>query len=262
MQINPEIKLSNLGGKAYQLNLLKNVCVVPEFFTISVDNINEIEDEKNQKMILKYFQDSKFEKVSVRSSATVEDSENNSFAGMFDTILNVDKNNLISSIKEVLISAKSERVKEYCKINNIEFDDIKMNVVVQKMINSRVSGVCFSKTKESETSMLMEACLGLGEALVSGIVTPDTYFVNRSDGNLEKQIIGYQKTMLKNLEYVEIPFHKRNAKKLTNDEIKELAEIVIKIEKDLSYKAVDVEWAFEDDKLYILQARPFTGINE
>ena len=64
-------------------------------------------------MILKYFQDSKFERVSVRSSATVEDSVNNSFAGMFDTILNVDRNNLISSIKEVLISAKNERVKEY-----------------------------------------------------------------------------------------------------------------------------------------------------
>lgn len=262
MQINPEIQLSKLGGKAYQLNLLKNICKVPEFFTISVDNINEIDDVKNQEIILKYFQDIKFEKVSVRSSATVEDSVENSFAGMFDTLLNVDKNNLISSIKEILISANSDRVKEYCRINNIEFNDIKMNVIVQKMINSRVSGVCFSKTKETENSMLMEACLGLGEALVSGAVTPDTYFVNRSDGSLENQIIGYQKTMLKNLEYEEVPFHKRNAKKLTNDEIRELAHVVMKIEKDLNYKAVDVEWAFEDDQLYILQARPFTGINE
>ena len=261
MQINPEVNLPNLGGKAYQLNLLIDICTVPEFFTVCVESINEIDNIDNQELILKYFLDKGFDKVSVRSSATVEDSTENSFAGMFDTILNVDKNNLICSIKEVLISAKSDRVKEYCRINDIEFDDIKMNVIIQKMVNSRVSGVCFSKTKESETLMLMEACLGLGEGLVSGTVTPDTYFVKRNDGEIEKQIIGYQKTMLKNLKYEEVPFHKRNAKKLTNDEIKELAKTILKIEKDLNYKAVDIEWAFENDKLYILQARPFTGIN-
>jgi len=110
--------------------------------------------------------------------------------------------------------------------------------------------------------MLIEVCLGLGEALVSGAVTPDTYQVNRNTLKMEKQIIGYQRKMLtlKEKNYIEVPFHKRNAKKITNDEIKELINIALKIEKDLNFKAVDIEYAFEIDKLYILQARPYTVV--
>ena len=122
------------------------------------------------------------------------------------------------------------------------------------------AGVCFTKTPESHKHMVIEACLGLGEALVSGAVTPDNYIVNRDMLNVDKTSIGYQKVMLKKSEYEPVPFHKRNAKKLTNPEIEELSRIALKIEQSLKFNAADIEWAFEKEELYILQAREFTGI--
>ena len=263
MMINPKVTCDNLGGKGYQLSLLKDICSVPEFFVIAFDNFNEVNDSSIQNTILEYYNKMKFDLVSVRSSATLEDSVKTSFAGMFETKLNVNKDNLIEAIREVVSSAANDRVKEYCKLNNIDYNLLKMRVVIQKMVDSRISGVCFTRTADDLNSMLIEACFGLGEALVSGTVTPDTFHINRDNFKIEKQVIGYQKNMLtlNEKKYREVPLHKRNARKLTNDEIKELVQISLKIEKKLNYKAVDIEWAFENDKLYILQARPISTIN-
>lgn len=263
MMINPKVTCDNLGGKGYQLSLLKDICSVPEFFVIAFDNFNEVNDSSIQNTILEYYNKMKFDLVSVRSSATLEDSVKTSFAGMFETKLNVNKENLIEAIREVVSSAANDRVKEYCKLNNIDYNLLKMRVVIQKMVDSRISGVCFTRTADHLNSMLIEACFGLGEALVSGTVTPDTFQINRDNFKIGKQVIGYQKNMLtlNEKKYREVPLHKRNARKLTDDEIKELVQISLKIEKKLNYKAVDIEWAFENDKLYILQARPITTIN-
>ena len=263
MMINPKVTCDNLGGKGYQLSLLKDICSVPEFFVIAFDNFNEANDSSIQNTILEYYNKMKFDLVSVRSSATLEDSVKTSFAGMFETKLNVNKDNLIEAIREVVSSAANDRVKEYCKLNNIDYNLLKMRVAIQKMVDSRISGVCFTRTADHLNSMLIEACFGLGEALVSGTVTPDTFQINRDNFKIEKQVIGYQKNMLtlNEKKYREVPLHKRNARKLTDDEIKELVQISLKIEKKLNYKAVDIEWAFENDKLYILQARPITTIN-
>lgn len=263
MIINPKITNDNLGGKGYQLSLLNSICSVPEFFVVSLDSFNETNDGDCQNKILEYYNKMNFDLVSVRSSATVEDGVNNSFAGMFETKLNVTKDNLIEAIQCVVLSAKSDRVKEYCKLNNIDYNNLKMRVIIQKMVDSRISGVCFTRTTDDLNSMLIEACFGLGEALVSGTVTPDTFQINRDNFKIEKQVIGYQKNMLtlNEKKYIEVPLHKRNARKLTDDEIKELVQISLKIEKKLNYEAVDIEWAFENDKLYILQARPITTIN-
>jgi len=263
MMINPKVTCDNLGGKGYQLSLLKDICSVPEFFVIAFDNFNEVNDSSIQNTILEYYNKMKFDLVSVRSSATLEDSVKTSFAGMFETKLNVNKDNLIEAIREVVSSAANDRVKEYCKLNNIDYNLLKMRVVIQKMVDSRISGVCFTRTGDHLNSMLIEACFGLGEALVSGTVTPDTFQINRDNFKIEKQVIGYQKNMLtlNEKKYREVPLHKRNTRKLTDDEIKELVQISLKIEKKLNYKAVDIEWAFENDKLYILQARPISTIN-
>lgn len=263
MIINPKITNDNLGGKGYQLSLLNNICSVPEFFVVSFDSFNEINDSDVQNRILEYYNKMNFDLVSVRSSATVEDGVNNSFAGMFETKLNVTKDDLIEAIQCVVLSAKSDRVKEYCKLNSIDYNNLKMRVIIQKMVDSRISGVCFTRTTDNLNSMLIEACLGLGEALVSGNITPDTFQVHRDSLEVEKQVIGYQKKMLmlNEKEYIEVPLSKQNLKKISNKEIKELVKTALKIERDLNYKAVDIEWAFENDKLYILQARPITTIN-
>lgn len=117
MLINPKCNLDNLGGKGYHLNLLKSICDVPEFFVIKFDSIEEIEDKEVQKEILDYYKKNKYNLVSVRSSATVEDSDQASFAGMFDSVLNIKEDELINAIKKVINSVKGNRVIEYCKVN-------------------------------------------------------------------------------------------------------------------------------------------------
>lgn len=258
MEINPKPTLYNLGGKAYNLNLLKEICNVPDFFVIKFDSLEEIEKEETQKEIIKYYRKSGYNLVSVRSSATVEDSKQASFAGMFDSILNVDEKELINSIKEVINSVKGNRVIEYCKIKNIEYSKIEMRIVIQKMVDARVSGVCFTRMPESNKSMMIETCYGLGEALVSGRVTPDNYIIDKNTLGIDDSSISYQNIMLKNNEYQEVPSCERNSKKLTNNEIEELINVSLQVDNFLKLNGADIEWAIEDNKLYILQARAIT----
>ena len=263
MIINPKMTNENIGGKGYHLSLLNKICSVPEFFVISFDNFNEINECSVQSRILEYYDKMNFNLVSVRSSATLEDGSDSSFAGMFESKLNVNKEILIESVKEVVLSATSDRVKEYCKRNNLNYTNLKMRVVIQKMVDSRISGVCFTRTADNLNSILVEACLGLGEALVSGTITPDAFQISRHNFKVEKEVIGYQKKMLtlNEKEYIKVPFNERNLRKITDDELKELIKISLQIEEYLNYDAVDIEWAFENNKLYILQARPITTIN-
>lgn len=263
MRINPEPTLENVGGKGLQLFKLMKICNVPDFFVICLDDVSEIDRLDVQNDILKYFDEKDFSQVAVRSSATAEDSSSASFAGMFETELNVMKDNLIIAIKKVLASASEDRVREYCSLNHYDYKSVQMRVVVQNMVNSRVSGVCFTKESKNTNVMLIEGCYGLGELLVSGVVTPDTYKVDRDSFEIVSQCIGYQKNMFESggtNELIPVPFHRRNAKKLTDKEIKELAQVCVHIEKVLGYYSADIEWTFSEDKLYMLQVRPFVGI--
>lgn len=262
MTINPTPTLDNLGGKGLQLTQLKKICDVPDFFVINFTTVNEIENGEIQNQILKFFDDFGGDLVAVRSSATLEDSNRASFAGMFETVLNVNRDILISSICDVLKSASDSRVEEYCRINQIDFSSIQMRVVVQKMVKSRVAGVCFTRESQSSNNMLIEACYGLGEALVSGVATPDTYRVDRDSFEKKFQNIGFQKVMYNNASHepIHVPFYLQNAKKLTDDEINKVAKICMSIERSLGYYSADIEWAFENEKIKLLQVRPFVGV--
>lgn len=268
MKINLEPTLIELGGKAYQLCRLMQYVNVPPFFVISFKNPQEINQSAVQQAVLKECKARNFNLMAVRSSALCEDSLKTSFAGMFKTVLCVKPSKLIDAIAKVLNSVLSERVAFYCETHGVDQKAIKMAVIVQKMIYSRVSGVCFTRLKKGMSSLLIEACYGLGETLVSGKVTPDSYVVDRKSLSVVRENIGYQKVMLnivnanaKELAYEEIPFHKRNARKLTHDEIKKIAKTCLKIEQCLRFDAVDVEWALEGNILYILQARPICWFN-
>jgi phosphoenolpyruvate synthase/pyruvate phosphate dikinase len=216
MVINPKETLENLGGKGFQLHKLKEIAVVPKFFVIYFNNAKEIEQSDIQKQILNYFTINEYANVSVRSSATVEDSQSASFAGVFETELNVTKHTLIHSIIKVMQSVLDERVFNYCKSKDIDSKTVKMRVVVQKMINSRVSGVCVTKESKISNSVLIEACYGLGEALVNGMVPPDTYCVDRDSFQINVKNIGHQKIMFdtSSNKPVSVPFYKSNARKL------------------------------------------------
>ncbi|MDR2720649.1 MAG: PEP/pyruvate-binding domain-containing protein [Nitrososphaerota archaeon] len=262
MLINPSSTLNNLGGKGYQLSLLNKFCSVPEFFVICFESDNEIVSSTVQEEIIRTFDFYAFDYVSVRSSATVEDSAVASFAGMFETKLNVTRDNLINSVKNVLNSLKNNRVAKYCELNGLNIIDIKMRVIVQRMVDSKVAGVCITKDISNPDVMIIEACWGLGDALVGGMVAPDTYKVNRVNFKIESTKIGHQRKMVVSFNYekaIEVPFHLCNSKKLTNDKLVELAKMCLFIEKKLNYEIADIEWAFEKDKLYVLQARPFVG---
>lgn len=263
MIINPNPTIENVGGKGFQLIKLQEICPVPPFFLISFENISEIDGKLIQDQILTFYDENEFDDVAVRSSATLEDSASASFAGMFETVLNVNRDNLILSIKTVLDSINDIRVKEYCDSNNIDYSSITMCVVVQQMVKSRVSGVCFTRENKNNNTLVIEACYGLGEALVSGLVTPDTYHIDRDSLELVSQNIGFQKLMYDETTKetpIPVPFHKRNAKKLRNEELVSIANIALEIEKELNYYSADIEWAYEKNKLLLLQVRPFLGL--
>ena len=244
MKINPTATPDNLGGKGYQLQRLAKFCDVPQFFIIKFDNESEIKDKKIQAEILAEFDKNKFNLVSVRSSATVEDGELASFAGIFESKLNIDKNSLISAIEQILNSVKAERVKQYCGRKGIDHAIVGMRVIVQKMVNSETSGVVFTKTANDTQNIMIETVFGLGEQLVSGAVTPDNYLVGRANFEITNKTIS------------------KTAQILSDAQIIELAKMSLHIEKSLNFAAADIEYAIEHNKLFILQARAVTGLTE
>ena len=177
--------------------------------------------------------------VSVRSSATSEDARNASFAGQFETFLNVNsENELLNSINKCWKSAKSRRVISYARKNRIK--NIKMAVIVQKMINPDFAGVIFTVDPVHNKDILIESVKGLGEKLVSGKVTPSSYIIDRkhckinnSSGNL----------------------------KMNKLLIEKLAIISLRIEKSYNFPQ-DIEFATKGDKIFILQSRAITTINQ
>lgn len=214
------------GGKAGNLLKLKEEFRVPEFFVITP---GESLDE-----VLEKFDKLGAGRVAVRSSAVNEDSRDAAWAGQLETVLNVDRNGLLEAIKACRESASSERAKAYAASHGIESGGVA--VMVQKMIESRVSGVAFSKHPVTgESKVVVEAVQGLGEQLVSGQVTPDTYI----EGG-EQYIAG-------------------SGAILSDKELVEIIELTKKVESFLGYP-VDIEWAFEGDALYLLQARPITTV--
>ena len=245
-----EMTIEQLDGKGYQLTQLAKVTTIPNFFVLYGNESNA--------EILEKFDDNKFQLVSVRSSANVEDSNTASFAGIFETELNVTRDNLICAVQKIMDSTKDPRVIEYCKINGIDPATVKMRVVIQKMVDARVAGVCLTKHDKSDT-VLIESCFGLGEYLVSGKVTPDTYKVNRNSFGIDYLMLNHQSIMLTLDGEKRVPFYIATAQKLSTEQIRQLAETCLEIEQKLGYKSADIEWAFEKDKLYILQVREFVG---
>ena len=262
MLINPPESIDNLGGKGYQLTLLSRICAVPKFFVIRFDSNTEIDDIGVQNEIFDVLDSHKFSLVSVRSSATVEDSRLASFAGLFKSKLNIKRRELINAIQEVLSSLDDDHVDAYCRLINQQSESIKMRIIVQKMVHSRISGVCLTKDKPGSQTMLIEACLGLGESLVSGMITPDTYMVDRTTLEVVSSNIGLQEFITfsgdsENLRLVSN--HYRNEKKLSDIEISEISRHCLFLESELGYEAANFEWTYEDNLLYILQSRPFVG---
>lgn len=125
------------------------------------------------------------DEVSVRSSANNEDGNEKSFAGQYETFLNVKKEDVLDKIKNCWCSLYDDNVISYTDIN--KFDIFGMNVVIQKMINPEFAGVAFSidPSSNSKNYSYVEACTGNGEKLVSGEVTPSSYIIRRESSKVD-----------------------------------------------------------------------------
>ena len=268
---NTNNQLSKVGGKAFSLMQLREIKMnVPAFFVVPTDiffdfiNFNNLDNtiktlykknelSKIQELILSgkfsnetsqwiftEFDKLNTTKVSVRSSAVIEDSKTQSCAGQFQTFLNVTKKNLLEMIKNCFASLYTQTVKTY--VNSYSQISKGIAVVIQKMINSKFSGVAFSTdyNLDNKNYMIIEAVKGLGEGLVSGQLTPTKYFIRKSNFSLDKTV---------------------NEKYKISNHMITLAKNVQQIE--VAYKMpMDIEWAIdENEEIYILQARPIVSFN-
>lgn len=206
--------------------------------------------------------------VAVRSSGTAEDLDDASFAGQQETFLFViGEDELIRFVKECWASLYNDRAIFYRKEKGFDEKEVSIAVVVQKMVNAEKAGVLFTVnpvTKNPDECML-EAAWGLGESVVSGIVTPDNLWINKKTGEVITEYISEKESMVVReserggSKVVDVPEELREAPVLSEEEYMALVDVANKIE-EFYQKPEDVEWAFEDGQLYMLQSRPITTL--
>ena len=204
--------------------------------------------------------------VAVRSSATAEDLPDASFAGQQETFLNVTGEDLLERVKECWASLFSQRAIYYRNEQGFAHEAVDIAVVVQVMVDSEKSGVMFtSHPSTGEPVTIIEAAWGLGEAVVSGSVSPDNYVVDPATGEVTDVTVADKKVMCvrdaETGETVEreVPDDRRTERVLDEDELIELVELGEVVEEHYGVPQ-DVEWAIYDGDVYMLQSRPITTI--
>ena len=216
-----------------------------------------------EKEILNNFNKLGMKYVAVRSSATAEDSKIDSWAGQLETYLNITKENLINNVKKCWASLYSPRALFYRVKRGLKRKDVSVAVVIQEMIQSDVSGVCFTvhPVTKDKNQMIIEAALGLGEILVSGQITPDSYVVDKRDFSILDININSQKKIITKIgkETKTTSISQNQEQKLSNKQIIQLAKLCVKIENHYK-KPQDIEWAVNNNQFYILQSRPITTL--
>lgn len=215
---------------------------------------------------LAWLTSSEQQRVAVRSSATAEDLPEASFAGQQETYLNiVGKNELIRAVKKCWASLFTARAIYYRKKQGFPTEKVGIAVVVQKMVNSEVSGIMFTADPTGDTSkIVIEAVFGLGEAIVSGSVTPDTYIIDKGKMKIIEKKFHRQDWKLvmkgKGTKKIILSEQRGRKQKLPDKKILELAALGRQIENH--YKAPqDIEWALEENQLRILQSRAITTLS-
>lgn len=204
--------------------------------------------------------------VAVRSSATAEDLPGASFAGQQATFLNIKgEASLLEAVKECWASLFTSRAIFYREENKIKHEKVKISVIVQKMVQSDVSGVMFSidPVTNDKDRIIVESVWGLGEMIVQGAVVPDSYVVQKETFMILSKEISDQKVQLirkgEKTEEREVPISWRDKQKISNEDIVALAKLAQKLQEHY-YFPQDIEWAKEGNKLYITQTRPITTI--
>ncbi|MTI71853.1 MAG: pyruvate, phosphate dikinase [Firmicutes bacterium] len=242
------------------------------------DQLNKVSDEVKDliykssipdvifKEIIKAYDEIGNKAVAVRSSATAEDLPGTSFAGQYDTYLNVKG---FEELSEAIIKSWSSlwnsRALSYRLKNNVSHKDLAHGVVVQKMINGKKAGIMFSANPINgrRDQTLINASWGLGEAVVGGEVSPDQWVVEKRTQKIVDTHIADKKVMTvrtkKGTKTEEIPEKLRIKAALNKKEIKQLVDMSIKTEEYFNFPQ-DIEWVYENGKFYLVQTRPITSL--
>ena len=223
------------GSKADNLIKLRDAGInVPAFTIISARDDVELSEK------LTFVSEGSASLYAVRSSCNLEDGAGSSFAGQFDTYLNVRPEEVPAKIKLCRESMYSDNVKKYMEYHHLSDEDLKMCVIVQEMADADKAGVLFTSNPQGILNeSVISVARGLGEGVVSGSSETTTYYYNNTD---------------------KVYYYEGREDLLSESEIDRLIDTSVKI-KEILGEYLDIEYAFAGDRLYILQARPITTIS-
>lgn len=209
--------------------------------------------------------------VAVRSSATAEDLPQASFAGQQSTYLNVlGADRVVHAVKECWASLFEPQAIFYRAQAGFDHMSCGIAVPVQTMVQSERSGVMFTVNPITNDTgqIVIEGAFGLGEAVVSGLVTPDMYIVDKASLAIVERAVAEQERELvrdtsaqsaEGTVWRDVPVAQRSEQKLTDAQIAEVARLGLRVEAHYG-RPQDIEWAVEGAQLYLLQARPVTTL--
>ena len=212
--------------------------------------------------------------VAVRSSATAEDLPDASFAGQQRTYLNVQEiDRVLETVRGCWASLFEARAIFYREEQHFDQLSVGIAVPVQRMVQSEIAGVMFTAepTRSDRSKVLVEAVHGLGETIVSGEITPDSYLIEKSNAEiLEKKLVPQTWRLVRNESakgaddlnvHEDIPSDRSIAYKLDDEQILEVFRAGLKLEEDYGHPQ-DVEWAFEGGRFYVVQTRAITTLGD
>jgi pyruvate,water dikinase len=204
--------------------------------------------------------------AAVRSSAVDEDGITASFAGQHETYLNiVGADAIFQAVTRCWESARSEHALDYRRQQGLSVEHPKIAVLVQQLVAADVAAVIFSANPitGNRDEIVINASWGLGESIVGGTVTPDTFTVRKSDLEITSRAITDKQRMTVSTtggtHEVEVPRFLRNEASLDDEQILEMAKLALTLETTMEYP-VDVECAYAGGELYLLQCRPITTL--
>jgi pyruvate,water dikinase len=205
--------------------------------------------------------------VAVRSSAVSEDGETASYAGQQETFLNVrGEDGVLRRVQECWASFFAPRALFY-RAQKGALSDTRMAVVVQEMVFAEKSGVLFTvdPVRKRRDRMVIEAVFGLGEGIVSGMITPDHYVVDRDSGAVLDEFVAVQDQAIFHdaerggTRHVDLTEEQGGARVLTAEELEQIRTAGLRIERFFG-SPQDIEWSIRGGELLLLQSRPITTL--
>ncbi len=208
--------------------------------------------------------------VALRSSSTLEDRADFSFAGQHDSCLNLQYfDECAAALKTVWASLYSDRAISYLRALDRSTQPLRMGVVLQKLVAAQSAGVAFTVHPVSGDyeQVYISAALGLGESTVSGAVTPDEILVSRAERKTLRYTVGAKASKVVADEaggtrQAAVGADDQQAQALDETQVAQIAELALNVEEQMGNNPQDVEWAYRDGELFLLQARPMVQTAE